>query len=331
MKGDALAAQAPRHELERGDARYPASLLDLERPPERLYVRGSIEALDGPCISIIGARKATPYGLSAAEMAGRIAAECGLVVVSGGALGCDSAAGRAALAAGGRTIVVPGCGADRVYPASSSGLFRDALEHDGAIVSIEKWGTPPAKYTFPKRNEIIAALSKALVIAEAGLPSGTFSTASAAANISREVFAVPGSIFSPSSRGTNALIEQGAAIITDETALELCISYTYGIERCVLDPAERTWGRVLSALVAQPSDANELARRLGCDLLLVMRTIADYEAEGRIVRMPDGRYSPSLVELLRHNREVVKTGRGEPRRPSVPRAEEVGCHSELIL
>ena len=184
----------PRWELELGGEGYPQSLVELQNPPEVLRGIGDREVLSGPCLAVIGARRATPYGIAAAELAGRVAAECGVTVVSGGAMGCDYAAGMAAAAAGGRTIVVAGTGADVPYPASSTPVFQAAVD-SGAVVSLERWGQTPRRYAFPRRNAVVAALCKVLVITEAGQVSGTMSTADAALELGRTLYAIPGSIF----------------------------------------------------------------------------------------------------------------------------------------
>lgn len=288
--------------IARGDEGYPSALLDLERPPEALYGLGDPGALAGPCISIVGARRATPYGTAVAEMAARVAVECGVTVVSGGAMGCDFAAGTAALAAGGRTVVVPGCGADLVYPASSRTLFEGAVASGGAVVSVEPWGTRPARWTFPKRNAIIAALSSALVVTEAGARSGTMSTADAAIELGRAVYAIPGSIFSPNSSGTNRLVSEGARVIADERSLEVSIALDYGVSRFATPVRAEGLGPVLSALVASPSRPDELAERLNEGVLTLLRTLTDFEARGIVERLPDGRYSPTKTFLMEHNR-----------------------------
>ncbi len=146
---------------------YPKQLLDLEKPPEVIYVIGNPHVLQKESLGIIGSRKSTPYGNACAQLAGKCAAECSIPVVSGGAIGCDYQGLKAAMDSGGEIIVVPGCGADVVYPESSRELFERAWTGQGCVVSLEKWGTTPRKYTFPKRNPIIAALSKSLIIIEA--------------------------------------------------------------------------------------------------------------------------------------------------------------------
>lgn len=287
-------------QIERGSSLYPRALEDLPRPPERLYGMGSPEALDAPSLSIVGARRATPYGLSIAEMAARVAVECGLSVVSGGALGCDHAAGMAALRAGGRSIVVSGCGADVVYPRSSTDLFEGTVAQGGAVISLEPWGSGPRRWSFPKRNAVIAALSNVLVVTEAGARSGTLSTAKVASELDRIVYAIPGSIFSPNSSGTNRLIADGARVIPDEQSLSVSIALDYGLVR-MAGTCAREGGPVMSALLASPSRPDELAERLNESVLTVMRTLTDYEARGIVERLPDGRYTPTQSYLLGHN------------------------------
>lgn len=297
-----MSAALTRWELTPEDDGFPDALLELSPVPERLYGVGDPAAMSGPCISIIGARRATPYGLAVAEMAGRVAAECGIVVVSGGAMGCDHAAGAAALAAGGRTVVVSGCGADLVYPRTSTDVFEGAVESGGAVVSLERWGSTPRRYAFPKRNALIAALSQCLFVTEAGIKSGTMSTADVAVGLGRTVYAIPGSIFSPLSSGTNRLISEGAQVICDEGALETAIALDYGKLRLTPGPRrERAGGRVLSALVASPSRADELAARLNEDVLTILKTLSDYEAHGLVTKLPDGRYAPSKKYYVSHD------------------------------
>lgn len=284
--------EVERWEIKRDDDLFPASLRDEPNlSVDVLYGLGNPEALSDTSISIIGARKATPYGIAVSEMAGRIAGESGITVVSGGAMGCDYAASRAALEAGGKAVIVPGCGADRIYPRTSEDVFRSAVAHDGCIVSLEPWGTPPKPFLFPKRNVIIAALSPVLMVAEAGLRSGTSSTADAALQMDRTIYAVPGSIFSPLSQGTNKLICEGAQPICSEVDLEQRISLDYGILRVVTEGVPSQAGEVISALVSQPMRLDELAPRLGMDTLYLLRKLADYESRGIVEHLLDGRYS----------------------------------------
>lgn len=296
-----MGVKGTRWVIERGSSQWPAEFEELPNPPERIYGVGDPGVLSEPSVSVVGARRATPYGLAIAEMSARVAVECGVAVVSGGAMGCDSAAGEAALSAGGRTVVVSGCGADVVYPASSRDLFRDAAGGGGAVISAERWGTGPRRWAFPKRNALIAALSQVLVVTEAGRRSGTMSTAEAAIELGRTVYAIPGSIFSPNSSGTNRLIAEGARVIADEHELSIALSLDYGVARMSPTVAPVEWGPVMSALMASPARPDELSERLNESVLTVMRTLTEHESRGMVERLPDGRYSPTRAFFLGHN------------------------------
>ena len=192
--------QGPRYALRRGANGYPDSLMGIPDPPKTLYVVGNLDALnDG--LAVVGARKATPYGSSAAAKFAGLAAAKGVPVVSGGALGCDSQAHRGALDAGGKTVAVLGGGCDVPYPVRNASLFQEIVDKGGAVVSERDWEFPPLPYTFRARNRIIAGLARATLIVEAGLPSGTFSTADEALAANRDVLVVPGPITSPTSLG----------------------------------------------------------------------------------------------------------------------------------
>lgn len=292
-----------RTEITKDDSLYPASLLDLPDAPERLYVRGDPTALSLPSLSVIGARRASPYGLAVAEMAGKLAAESGLVEVSGGARGCDAAGGLAALEAGGRHVVVLGSGADVVYPRSSAALIDRALSSGGAVVSLCPWGAPPRRFAFPRRNRVIAALSEALFISEAGMPSGTFSTAETAIQIGREVLVAPGSILSPESRGSNYLIGCGACCIVDEESIEIAISRIYGTLRfdrtgfSASAPVSGDAGRVLQALIACPMRVEEIQDMLRISAMETSMLMSSMEVDGLCERMLDGRYAPTKIVL----------------------------------
>ncbi len=289
-----------RWELTPDDEAYPRSICELPNPPEVIRGIGDAAVLPEPALAVIGARRATPYGIAVAELAGRVAAECGVTVVSGGAMGCDYAAGMAAHAAGGRTVVVAGTGADVPYPAASLPVF-EAASQTGAVISLEHWGQTPRRYAFPRRNVIVAALCRVLVITEAGQVSGTMSTADAALELGRTLYAIPGSIFSPNSSGTNRLAAEGARIIPDEASLELAISMDFGVARFCTGGDRAPMGPVMAALVASPSRPDELASRLNEGVLTLLKTLTDYESRGLVERLPDGRYSPTREFLLGHN------------------------------
>ena len=259
-------------ELHPGDALYPETVMELSDVPQTLYVRGDPAVLSMPALSIIGARKASPYGLAVAELAAKVAVEAGVTVVSGGG---DQASGWAAVNAGGKHVVVLGTGADVVYPRSSAGLIARTLDTGGAVVSISPWGMGPRKFAFPRRNRVIAALSQALFV----------------------------SILSPESRGTNYLIANGACCIIDEESIEMAISRIYGTLRysrpdapgiADLDPTQQA---VMHALIASPLKVDDIAALVSLDAVGVLKLLGSLELEGLIERMMDGRYAPSKFAL----------------------------------
>lgn len=212
----------PRFEIARGTKDYPDVFEAVPEPPERLYVIGDPSALKEG-LAVVGARKATPYGLNATKMLAGRAAELGVVVISGGARGCDAAAHEAALAAGGQTVAFLGGGCDEPYPKSNVDLFRRIVKGGGVVASEFPWHYPPKPFMFRKRNRLIAGLARATLIVEAGLPSGTFSTADEALAANKDVLAVPGSIFSATSAGSNMLLAQGAMPIVSKEVLDSAI------------------------------------------------------------------------------------------------------------
>jgi DNA processing protein len=221
-----------------------------------------------------------------------------VTVVSGAALGCDSAAHASALDHGGRTVAVLGCGADVDYPRSASHLLARIREH-GAVVSEVPWGVQPQPFMFPARNRIIAALSAALLVVEAGLPSGTFSTADHAADAGRPVLAVPGSVFSSNSRGCNRLIRQGAAPVTDtndlddelvSAALVLRPQQATASQAALPDALDPTARRLAEALLADPMRPDAAALALRLPVTAVLRLVSRLEADGLVRRYADGRY-----------------------------------------
>jgi DNA processing protein len=193
------------------DPLYPPRLLATEDHPAYLYARGSLEG-DDICVAVVGSRAAGTYGKYTTERLCRELALRGITVVSGLARGIDSAAHRGALAGRGRTIAVLGCGLDVVYPPENESLYGE-IERQGALLSEFSLGTPPNAPNFPARNRIISGLSLGVVVVEASQKSGSLITARIALEQGREVFAVPGSIDSAGSRGTNQLIKQGAKLI----------------------------------------------------------------------------------------------------------------------
>lgn len=197
------------HKMALSDSKYPALLRSIKDPPKELYFSGNIDLLENDCLAVVGARKATAYGKWAAHTIAKRAAAHGIAVVSGMADGIDSAAHRGAIDGGGGTIAVLGCGIDICYPRSNRELWRNIAEQ-GLLLSEYSPGTPPMPFRFPLRNRIISGLSEVVVIAEAGLSSGSLITAELAADQGRDVYAVPGNINATASIGGNKLIRDGA-------------------------------------------------------------------------------------------------------------------------
>ncbi|MGC8801102.1 MAG: DNA-processing protein DprA [Chloroflexus sp.] len=195
------------------DPAYPPLLRMIAAPPPLLYVRGTMTASDQRAIAIVGTRHPTPYGREVTRRLARDLAVAGITIVSGLALGIDTIAHTAALEAGGRTLAVLACGADRVYPERNRTLAEQIVTA-GALISDYPLGTPPAPLNFPPRNRIIAGLSLATLVVEAREDSGALITVQFALDQGRDVMAVPGSIFNPLSAGPHRLIREGAAIIT---------------------------------------------------------------------------------------------------------------------
>jgi DNA processing protein len=215
-----------------GDARYPRLLGLIQNPPKKLYYRGDISLASMASVAVVGARKATDYGKWAAFNLARSIAEYGLAVVSGMAFGIDSEAHRGALAAGGKTVAVFGCGADICYPARNRRLMDEILEN-GLIISEFEPGVKPREFTFPMRNRIISGLSVATAVVEAGLRSGSLITAERAAEQGRTVYAVPGNINRAMSFGCNKLIRDGALpiVVLDDIAKDLNLVRGDTVER----------------------------------------------------------------------------------------------------
>src|SRR5438132_322686 len=197
--------------IEISDVRYPVLLRNIPDPPPVLYVDGELEPVDGQAVAIVGSRQATLYGIRTARMLAEELSRLGFTIVSGMARGIDRAAHEGALAAGGRTLTVLGCGLDVDYPPHHTQL-RGQVAVAGALLTEFPLGSPPLAAHFPRRNRILSGLSLGVVVVEAAEGSGSLITAKLAAEQGREVFAVPGPIDAPTSRGTHGLLKQGAKL-----------------------------------------------------------------------------------------------------------------------
>jgi DNA processing protein len=266
------------------DAEYPVRLKELPTPPPVLYLKGTLCESDNLSAAVVGTRKTTAYGREVARMFASALAVSGVTVVSGMARGIDAEAHTAALERNGRTLAVFGCGVDILYPPEHGRLAR-RIEESGALISDYPPGTPPDAANFPPRNRIIAGLSMATLVVEAGEESGALLTASYAADYGREVFAVPGSVLSESSRGCNRLIASGAqvAISPEEflTALELDRTGP-SIQMRMAIPESPLEEKILRALSAEPMHIDLLKSKVGLPVEEVSGALAMMELKGMV-------------------------------------------------
>jgi DNA processing protein len=266
------------------DEGYPARLKELPTPPPVLYLRGTLSSADGWAVALVGTRRSTPYGREVARLFSTALAARGVTVVSGLARGIDAEAHSSALEAGGRTIAVLGNGADRTYPPEHDLLAR-RIEAAGALVSDYPPGTPPDAANFPPRNRLIAGLSLATVVVEAGAESGALLTAKYAAEYGRDVFAVPGGILSPMSAGCNRLIRDGAspALAPEDIFAELEVTQTgFAAQARMLIPDNPVESKILDALGAEPVHVDLLRARVGLPIEEVTSALAMMEIKGTV-------------------------------------------------
>ena len=280
-----------QHVITLADPEYPQSLLEITDPPAVIYVRGRTELLNRPALAMVGSRNATPQGIQNAERFAAAFANAGLVIASGLALGIDGAAHRGALAAAGDTVAFIGTGIDRIYPARNRDLALE-IGARGTIVSEFPLATPVAAANFPRRNRLISGFSRGVLVVEAAIESGSLITARLAAEQGREVFAIPGSIHSPQSRGCHMLIKQGAKLV--ETAQDVLEELRWGTARIstpnVTSAAGDTANELLSAMGHDPCGLDELAGRCGLTAEELSVMLLHLELDGRIASLPGGRY-----------------------------------------
>ncbi|MBA4261303.1 MAG: DNA-protecting protein DprA [Comamonadaceae bacterium] len=284
-----LAEADNHHLLVLGDPAYPPELLQMADPPLLLSVLGQLSALIHPQkLAIVGSRNPTPQGQTNARQFARALGESGVCVVSGLALGVDGAAHEGALEGGAPTIAVVGTGLDRVYPKRHLALAHRIAAH-GALVSEYPLGTPPLAPNFPRRNRIIAGLSQGTLVVEAALQSGSLITARLAAEQGREVFAIPGSIHAPQSRGCHALIRQGAKLVESAHDIleDLRIPDPFAATRTPRTPAAPE-DDLLQAMGHDPVSLDALQARTGLDTATLQARLLELELDGVVSRMPGG-------------------------------------------
>jgi DNA processing protein len=279
------------------DLAYPRTLLSLPDPPPVFLYVGERTLLNRPALAIVGSRNATPRGVEHAEAFAAALSDAGLTIVSGLALGIDAGAHRGGLAGAGRSIAVVGTGPDQIYPAANKALAKE-LARIGGLVSEFALGTPPLPGNFPRRNRILSGLSRGVLVVEATLNSGSLITARLAAEQGRDVFAIPGSIDSPFSKGCHRLIRDGAKLV--ETAAD--VLEELGFAPAVATrlgpstdgaPASDAASRVFAAMGHDPAGVDVLAERTRLTADLVTSALVELELLGWVALLPGGVYQRS--------------------------------------
>lgn len=287
----ALLAEINARMITFRDADYPSLLRQLEGGPAILYVNGTPREEDRFAIAVVGSRKTTHYGRMAAEKLSAELAGAGFTVVSGMARGIDTIAHSSSMSSGGRTVAVLGCGIDKVYPPENRGL-KDRIADSGYVVSEFPPGTRPLREHFPVRNRLISGLSLGVVVVEATRDSGSLITAQYALEQNREVFAVPGSIFSANSAGTNGLIKRGAKLIekTDDIIEELAPMLRGFVKAKEKLNVEMTGEekRLCEMLTGEPVHIDALSRELALSTSQVLASLLNLELKG-VVRQTEGK------------------------------------------
>jgi DNA processing protein len=283
---------APDHHLVTcDDPRYPPALAEIPDPPLLLYVSGRVELLAQPLVAVVGSRNASVQGRVDAESFAAALSGAGLCVVSGLALGIDTAAHEGALRGTGSTIAVVGTGLDRVYPARNRALAH-RIAAQGCLVSEYPLGMPPLAANFPRRNRIISGLAAGVLVIEAAAQSGSLITAQLAAEQGREVFALPGSIHSALTKGCHRLIREGAQLVetVDDVLMAMRLSPLAGLPQVnAAAPASEDDAILLDALGHEPVALDELLARLALDPGMLGARLLELELAGLVTRLPGGR------------------------------------------
>lgn len=276
-----------------GDAAYPNRLLEVPDPPVLLYVRGRVDLLNRPALAIVGSRNATTQGMRNAQHFAQAFSEAGLTIVSGLALGIDGAAHRGALEGSGSTVAVLGTGVDVTYPARHAALAED-IANRGVLLSEFALGSQPAAGHFPKRNRLISGLALGCLVVEAALESGSLTTARAALEQGREVFAIPGSIHSPLSKGCHALIKAGAKLVesADDVLSELSALLPPGMAARAptsrVEPNTAKDSPLLKLMGDDPVDLEALRSRSGWPAERLASELLRLELAGRVETLAGG-------------------------------------------
>lgn len=278
------------HLVTLADEDYPRALLEIGDPPPLLYLKGRRDLLNASALAVVGSRNATPQGIKNAEQFAETLSDAGLTIVSGLALGIDAAAHAGGLRGRGSSIAVVGTGLDIVYPARNRELAH-ALAAKGAILSEFALGTPGVAANFPRRNRIISGLSKGCLVVEAAIASGSLITARLAGEQGRDVFAIPGSIHSPLSKGCHQLIKQGAKLVdaAQDILEELGMAQSSTqIEQSDARPRHRS--ELLDQLGHDPVSLDELMTRTGLAADVLSAKLMELEITGLVASLPGGKF-----------------------------------------
>ncbi|PIE54248.1 MAG: DNA-protecting protein DprA [Dethiosulfovibrio peptidovorans] len=286
------AQEAQARIVFQGDESYPGALLDLEDPPVVLYVRGSWP-LSSLAVALVGTRRCSPYGVQVAGALGRKLAEAGVVVISGGAVGIDGAAHSGAIEGSGVTAAILGTGVDQVYPRSHEDLFWSILDSGGALISRFPMGVAGTPWHFPKRNGMIAALARHVVVVESPLRGGAIITARAAAEMGRDVWAVPGQVGQTVSVGSNKLLFDGAQPLWDLDQFVSIFAETSRSEQLDLRVDKQISESPLLEELRRSGalTVDQLAQNLGVAVHEVTGILAELEGDGLAYRSGPGRWS----------------------------------------
>lgn len=285
-------AEEPGHAIVTlADAEYPRLLLEIQDPPPLLYAVGQLALVQRPALAVVGSRNATAQGARNAEQFAQAFSDAGLTIVSGLALGIDAAAHRGGLAGAGSTIAVLGTGVDVVYPRQNASLAQRIAE-SGLLLSEFPLGTAGAAHHFPRRNRLISGLAQGCLVVEAALASGSLITARAAAEQGREVFALPGSIHSPLSKGCHALIKQGAKLVesAEDVLAELTAFRRSGYASTRAPRAAPEDEPLLVQMGFDPVDVDSLCARTGLAAKQVTAELLRLELAGQVAALPGGMY-----------------------------------------
>ena len=291
--------QSPLHHIICYESkRFPSMLKQLTSPPLVLFINGNINALSENYVAIVGSRRASHSGLELAERMACQLSQTGVGIISGLAAGIDAAAHRGALKGKGATVAIVGTGPDKIYPRRNQYLHGQIIDGHGAIVS-EFWpGTPPKAQHFPRRNRIIAAMSHGTLVVEATIKSGTLITANMAANLGRDVFAIPGCIDNPLTQGCHHLLKQGAILVTNVqdilVELDFPVQKVQPGEDVAVKSEQKTHGeslatdKILASVNHDVTSVDIICERSNLPVSQVLATLLQYELRGLVTTVPGG-------------------------------------------